>query len=454
MADAAATKPKTILMVLSNAPRTEDAPGGWYYPEAAHPLKVFQSAGHEVTFASPKGGLAPLDPTSGDLSGNPELEKLAAETVSLDKVHGKDFDVVFFVGGFGVMFDFPNDENVQRVTRECYEAGGIAGAVCHGPIALINVKLSDGSYLVAGKNVVAFANIEEDAVGRAANLDKMPKHDDGLQSCEDLLVARGANFVGSKKAFACATANSARVITGQNPASAEAVAQRINGVLALDGSAMTYFNLPGRAGTSRIMLAAAGVNFDDRRIQKEEWMALKPKTPWGSLPMFTLPDGTDLAQTHAIELLIAKQTGFYPADPVTAAKVDMVVGVLDDIAQATNKAGAGLPQAEKEAARKAEYSEGGKAAGLIAKLEAFAKANGSEGHVVGNSFTLADFLLFVGSSMFVSGFYDGVPKTIFDATPCLNSARKAVGSLPLVQAFYAKNTDPLSQLFKTIASTL
>jgi putative intracellular protease/amidase len=39
------------------------------------------------------------------------------------------------------------------VGREVYEAGGVVGAVCHGPIALANITLSDGSFLIAGKEV-------------------------------------------------------------------------------------------------------------------------------------------------------------------------------------------------------------------------------------------------------------------------------------------------------------
>jgi putative intracellular protease/amidase len=88
-------------------------------------------------------------------------------TVKLSTVTDlSSFDAVFFVGGFGTMWDFPDDPDVQRVAKALFEAGKVVSAVCHGPCALVNVKLSDGSYLVAGKSVAAFSNAEEDAVQR------------------------------------------------------------------------------------------------------------------------------------------------------------------------------------------------------------------------------------------------------------------------------------------------
>ena len=76
------------------------------------------------------------------------------------------FDAVFFAGGFGTMWDFPDDADVQRIAKTLYEGGKVVSAVCHGPCALVNVTLSDGSSLCAGKSVAAFTNQEEDQVSR------------------------------------------------------------------------------------------------------------------------------------------------------------------------------------------------------------------------------------------------------------------------------------------------
>ncbi len=63
------------------------------------------------------------------------------------------------------MWDFPENAAVNDKTRAIWEQGGLVGAVCHGPAALVNVTLSDGTYLVADRDVAAFTDAEEAAVG-------------------------------------------------------------------------------------------------------------------------------------------------------------------------------------------------------------------------------------------------------------------------------------------------
>lgn len=113
-------------------------------------------------------------------------------------------------------WDFPNNEHVQRIQREVYEKGGIVGAVCHGPIALANTKLSSGELLIAGKEVAGFCEEEEAVVGLKAHL---PMHDGAGQSCEEVLSARGGNFTKGP-AWGSHVAVDSRLVTGQNPASA------------------------------------------------------------------------------------------------------------------------------------------------------------------------------------------------------------------------------------------
>lgn len=121
------------------------------------------------------------------------------------------------------MFDFPLNDRVQLISREVYESGGIVGAVCHGPIALANVTLSGGEYLIAGKQVAGFTEDEESAVGYK-NL--LPMHEGLGQSCEEVLAARGGNFTKAGM-WQSHVAVDGRVITGQNPASAGATADAI-----------------------------------------------------------------------------------------------------------------------------------------------------------------------------------------------------------------------------------
>merc|ERR1712173_19097 len=115
------------------------------------------------------------------------------------------------------MWDFPDCEAQNKAAAAIYEAGGIVSAVCHGPAGLVNVKLSSGEYLVAGKKVTGFTNDEELAAGKT---EVMPFR------METLLKDRGAKFQCAKN-WACNVEVSDRLITGQNPASASATAQAV-----------------------------------------------------------------------------------------------------------------------------------------------------------------------------------------------------------------------------------
>lgn len=221
------------LMVLTNHGKVEgtDVDTGYYLPEVAHPYYRFKEAGFEVQFASPSGGATTITPASIDLDDaqnkafyeDAELRAQADNTKACAEFNGSDFDVVFFVGGFGTMWDFPLSADVQRLQQEVYEKGGIVGAVCHGPIALVNTKLSNGEYLVAGKEVAGFTEEEEGMAGMKTHL---PVVEGAGQSCEEVLLARGAKFTKAD-AWACHVASDSRVVTGQNPASAGAVGDAI-----------------------------------------------------------------------------------------------------------------------------------------------------------------------------------------------------------------------------------
>ncbi len=129
------------------------------------------------------------------------------------------------------MWDFPNDLNVQRISREMYENGGIVAAVCHGPIALAKVRLSNGDLLIAGKRVTAFSNDEEDQCDISVHL---PAHDDvgGLKTPGDILAAVGGVY-SAASAWSSHHCVDGRLITGQNPASARATAEAIVALLSV-----------------------------------------------------------------------------------------------------------------------------------------------------------------------------------------------------------------------------
>ena len=196
---------------------------GFYLPEAAHPYVVFREAGFAVDFVSPAGGQPPMDGVDrSDPVQTAFLDDEAAmtkvqNTLTPAEVDWPDYTAIFYAGGHGVMWDFPENQELARIAAAIYADGGVVAAVCHGPAALINITLSDGSYLVAGKTVSAFTNEEEAAVGLTNVVPFL---------LETALRERGATI--SKAAnFQAHTAISERLITGQNPASAAPVAQAV-----------------------------------------------------------------------------------------------------------------------------------------------------------------------------------------------------------------------------------
>ncbi|KAF1820165.1 class I glutamine amidotransferase-like protein [Dissoconium aciculare CBS 342.82] len=202
---------------------------GWYLPEFAHPYYKLEGK-TDITVASPKGGEAPLDPSSVEaFKEDAESTKFLKEkgslwknTEKLSSFIGKadQFDAIFYVGGHGPMYDLATDAESQQLIKEFYESGKVVSAVCHGPAALVNVKLSDGTHLVSGQEVTAFTDAEEDQVGLSSAVPFM---------LETQLAANGAKIVKADawQAKVVASGKNGKLITGQNPASAGPIGEAI-----------------------------------------------------------------------------------------------------------------------------------------------------------------------------------------------------------------------------------
>ena len=203
----------------------------------------------------------------------------------------------------------------------------------------------------------------------------------------------------------------------------------------LQNCKLTYFNLPGRGESARLALSIGNIDFTDERIQFSQWKQLKPKTPWGSLPVLTLSDGTAIAQQRAILRLIGKETGLYPTGAIEAAMVDEIMDAVEDIQVKTNSLGNGLPQDEKEAARKAACTEGGVTYDILKRIDGVIGSH--EGcYAVGESLTIADLCIYVGTSTLISGLYDGVPPDALSYFDHLAGLRKTVRSNPAICKWY------------------
>lgn len=215
----------SVLFVVTSNDRLGDTgkETGYYVPEAAHPWEEISRAGFEVRLASIQGGTPPAygydpaDAVQSEFWNDPDIRRQLDDTPAVRDVDTTDLDAVLFVGGHGTMWDFPDDPDVQRIIREVYEQGGVVAAVCHGPAALVNARLSDGHYLVEGKTVAAFTTGEEVAVGLR---DTVP-----FLLAEEL-KKHGANHVDAPD-FEAHVEVDGRLITGQNPASAGPVGSAI-----------------------------------------------------------------------------------------------------------------------------------------------------------------------------------------------------------------------------------
>lgn len=223
-AGSASAAERRVLMVVTSHSllgSTGEQTGAWL-AEVTHPYYEFVDSGFTVTFVSPQGGEPPVDPRSlgADDPTNTRFlqdsvaQDLFSHSLPPDSVAAKNFDIVFFCGGHGTMWDFPDNERLATVTSEIYEAGGVVGAVCHGPAALVDVTLSDGTYLIDGMTVTAFTNEEERARGLQ---DVVPF------LLESRLRERGAEFDGAEN-WQENVVVSDRLVTGQNPASAREAA--------------------------------------------------------------------------------------------------------------------------------------------------------------------------------------------------------------------------------------
>ncbi len=214
---------KRILMVLSSHTELGNTgrKTGWYVPEAAHPWKAFTDAGHQIDFVSPKGGVTAFD--GFDDNDIVQKEFLAAfngvgpAAMRPDQVNPSQYDAIFYVGGHGTMWDFADNTSIAESASSIYEAGGTVAAVCHGPAGLVNVTLSDGSPLVAGKRLSAFTDDEEAAVGLTEVVPFL---------LASTLVGQGAIHEPAPN-FEAKVVVDGRLVTGQNPASASGVAAAV-----------------------------------------------------------------------------------------------------------------------------------------------------------------------------------------------------------------------------------
>jgi putative intracellular protease/amidase len=223
------TKTKKALFVVTSHDQLGNTgkKTGLWIGEFAAPYYTLFDAGYEITIASPKGGIGPIDPFSDEAQfatdatkrfhADEALQAKLNNTVLLTSVIESDYDGIFFPGGHGPMWDLAEDAIVAKLIETFYQNNKPISLLCHGSVALKHAKAANGESLIKGRKIAGFTNGEEDAVGLT---DAVPF------LTEDLLRSLGADYQKGDDWSAFAVVDGL-FITGQNPQSAELVGEKL-----------------------------------------------------------------------------------------------------------------------------------------------------------------------------------------------------------------------------------
>ncbi|HEX4855167.1 MAG TPA: type 1 glutamine amidotransferase domain-containing protein [Limnobacter sp.] len=229
-----ADKKHRVLVVMTNHskyPSRDDSTGLWL-TELTHFYEVFSQAGIPMDFMSPKGGAVPLDERSlGWLYSDKGAKALLAQSSFMDQlqhsrspaeVNPADYDVIFFTGGHGTMWDFRNNPELKRVAEGVYRNGGIVSSVCHGAAGLLNLEDANGKPLIAGRRVTGFSNLEEKLSGVESQVPF---------ALQTEMQNKGAQYEKGFLPFGSHVVVDGRLVTGQNPGSSKEVAKAVLGAM-------------------------------------------------------------------------------------------------------------------------------------------------------------------------------------------------------------------------------
>lgn len=215
---------KKILFVVTSHGQLGDTSKktGYFLSEVTHPWSVLSSQ-FQIDVVSPQGGEPPVDgfdltdPINKKYWNDPEWRYKMSNTLTPDEVNAEDYIAIFYAGGHGAMWDFPDNTKIAAIASAIYENGGFVAAVCHGPAGLLPIKLKNGKYLIDGKRFDCFTDVEEEEVKKEHIVPF---------ALQDALVAEGGIFEGAQ-AWADHVVVDGRLITGQNPQSALSLGKKL-----------------------------------------------------------------------------------------------------------------------------------------------------------------------------------------------------------------------------------
>ncbi|MBA4058681.1 MAG: hypothetical protein C0490_28450, partial [Marivirga sp.] len=208
---------------------------GTFLREIAYPFKYFTDQGYQVDIVTPKGGKAVVyqRPKEADdliqIQNSELFISRIIKTLTPEQVTPRDYSAVFYPGGHGQYFDVVNDERIANITAAIYEKGGVVGTAGHGAASLVNVRLSNCTYLVANKSMTCFPLWAEKKFMNISSYGKLLAFD-----MQELLERRGAKLTvstfetyGNKEFNEIVDAKN-RIVTGAFANSAQWVAEQMH----------------------------------------------------------------------------------------------------------------------------------------------------------------------------------------------------------------------------------
>lgn len=189
---------------------------GYELTELSRAYYVFKANGFAVDVASIRGGKPPMVIDTDDMGpfdyaflNDSEAMSKVEDSIMINQIDPQQYDAIYFVGGKGTMFDFPNNKHIQALVNSFWKGEKVIAAVCHGPAAFVNVQSQNGDFFLANKTLSSFTNEEE--------LFLIPKAKEIFPFLlQSKLEERGAEFIAGENYLNNVVVDG-NLITGQNP---------------------------------------------------------------------------------------------------------------------------------------------------------------------------------------------------------------------------------------------
>lgn len=223
------TKGKILVVMTNHAdyPSRPDKTGVWV-TELTHFYDVADKAGYQMDFVSPNGGAIPLDERSmkpiyldksaRDHLADPAFRQRLNTTLAPTAVNPSIYKAIYYTGGHGTLWDFPNSHPLANLAESIYRQGGVVSALCHGVSGLLPLQNNQGKPLISDVPLTGFANSEETLSRTKSQVPFL---------LQDALVAKGAKYQRAMLPFTSHVIVSDRIITGQNPQSSKEVGEAV-----------------------------------------------------------------------------------------------------------------------------------------------------------------------------------------------------------------------------------